>query len=220
MKQNFTKQLAGLLLMAAPFFGTAQHIQGPSSSQTPFLKDTMSSGVVFKSIISANDAAPNGYKFAGIPDGVGAFDNGNGTFTVLINHEIGNTLGAVRAHGAKGAFAFGRFCSADLPEVTAFYNSNSGNGTQNRIFMNGEETGAEGKAVAHIVTGAAAGVSYELPYLGKFAWENAVALPLKNTDKTVVAGMDDGTGGQVYFYIGTKTNTGLDIEKAGLTNGK
>ena len=114
---------------------------------------------------------------------------------------------------------FSRFCSADLPEVAAFYNSNTGKGTQARIFMDGEESGAEGRAMAHIVTGAEAGVSYELPYLGKYSWENAVALPYKS-DKTVVAGMDDGTGGQVYFYIGTKTSTGTDIQKAGLANGK
>jgi hypothetical protein len=38
-------------------------------------------------------------------------------------------------------------------------------------------------------------------------------------DKTVVAGLDDATPGQVYFYIGTKTTTGTEIEKAGLSNG-
>jgi hypothetical protein len=37
----------------------------------------------------------------GISDGLGAFDNGDGTFTVLMNHEIANTLGVTRAHGAK-----------------------------------------------------------------------------------------------------------------------
>src|SRR6185295_15962688 len=41
---------------------------------------------------------------SGIPDGLGAFDNGDGTFTLLVNHELGNTLGAVRAHGAVGAY--------------------------------------------------------------------------------------------------------------------
>ena len=67
-----------------------------------------------------------------------------------------------------------------------------------------EEGGTEGRAFAHIATGTNAGTSYELPYLGKFAWENAVASPT-SSNKTVVAGLDDGTGGQVYFYIGTKT---------------
>jgi hypothetical protein len=35
---------------------------------------------------------------------LGADDNGDGTFTLLANHELGNTLGAVHAHGAAGAF--------------------------------------------------------------------------------------------------------------------
>jgi hypothetical protein len=41
---------------------------------------------------------------AGIPDGLGAFDNGNGTFTVLMNRELSPNEGAVHDHGATGAF--------------------------------------------------------------------------------------------------------------------
>ena len=85
--------------------------------------------------------------------------------------------------------------------------------------MNGEESGNEGRAFGHILTGTETGTSYELPYLGKFSWENAVALPLA-ADKTVVVGLDDSTPGQVYFYIGTKTSSGTDVDKAGLNNGK
>jgi hypothetical protein len=39
------------------------------------------------SIFTANDSI-NGYKMSGLADGLGAFDNGDGTFTVLMNHEI------------------------------------------------------------------------------------------------------------------------------------
>ena len=60
-------------------------------------------GVVTKSILTVGDSAA-GYRMVGIPDGLGAFDNGDGTFTVLMNHELGATAGAVRDHGAKGAF--------------------------------------------------------------------------------------------------------------------
>jgi Bacterial Ig domain/PA14 domain/Secretion system C-terminal sorting domain/HYR domain/Calx-beta domain len=234
-----------------------ESITGPNSSQTPYLKP-FTKGTKFTSILTVGDAAPGGYKMVGIPDGLGAFDNNDGTFTLLMHHELGNTVGVPRAHGGIGAFvskwtinksnlsvvsgsdlmqqvflwdttsktfvpgintAFSRFCSADLPAVSAFYNINNGNGTQERIFMGGEESGAEGRAVGHIVTGPNAGKSYQLPYLGKFAWENAVAHP-STGNKTVVAGLDDGTGGQVYFYIGTKNNTGTEIDKAGLNNGK
>jgi secreted PhoX family phosphatase len=62
------------------------------------------------------------------------------------------------------------------------------------------------------------GTSYELPWLGKFAWENSVANPATGIT-TVVAGTDDGTGGQVYFYVGTKTNSSNPVEAAGLAYG-
>ncbi len=246
-------------ISALPFMAQVT-VTGPSSSQTPYLKPAIPNTTI-TSILTVTDVI-GGYKMVGIPDGIGAFDNGNGTFTLLMNHELGNTVGVARAHGSIGAFvskwvinkstlavvsgadliqnvnlwngssyttynssntstlaAFGRFCSADLPEVSAFFNSNSGAGTQDRIFMNGEETGAEGRAFAHIATGTNAGTSYELPYLGKASLENAVASPFAS-NKTTVGLLDDATPGQVYFYIGTKTFTGTPIDKAGLTNGK
>lgn len=227
--------------------------KGVNSSQTPYMVPT-ASGVSFSSILTVGDSVGS-YKMVGIPDGLGAFDNGNGTFTLLMNHELGGTAGVSRAHGSVGAFVsqwiinksdlsvvsgsdliqtvylwngseftqgttvFNRFCSADLAPVSAFYNSATGLGTTTRIYLNGEESGPEGRAFAHIVTGANAGTTYQLPYLGRFSWENAVASPTVS-DKTVVAGMDDGLNGQVYFYVGTKTNTGTEIDKAGLNNGK
>src|SRR5262249_14485442 len=59
--------------------------------------------VTFQSILTVGDTV-NGYRMVGIPDGLGAFDNGNGTFTVLMNHELTNADGITRAHGGKGAF--------------------------------------------------------------------------------------------------------------------
>jgi hypothetical protein len=208
------------------------------------------------------------YRMVGIPDGLGAFDNGDGTFTVVMNHEIGNTQGIVRDHGSKGSFvsrwvidknslevlegddliktvyvwdsgtnsfvvgsaalaAMTRLCSADLPDVTAFYNSATGLGTQNRIFMNGEET-SNGRAFAHVINGPEAGTSWELPWTGKYAWENHVASPYAQ-DKTIVMGLDDSRRefssegsaepSEVYVWIGQKQSTGLEIEKAGLRTG-
>ena len=243
---------------------------GQSSSKPPYLVPVLPGGQggQFTSIITAGDVV-GGYKMCGTPDGLGAFDNGNGTFTLLMNHEFAYPSGVVRAHGGNSTFVskwiinksdlsvvsgsdlmqtvklwnpvtssyitynsfftapaanqatsqnFSRFCSADLPPVTAFYNPLTGKGTQERIFMNGEESGTEGRAMGHIVTGPEAGTSYELPYLGKFSWENSVAVG-RMSDTTVLGGMDDATPGQVYFYMGTKKTTGSDIEKAGLTGG-
>lgn len=233
-----------------------------NSSQAPYLTP-MITGSNYTAIITAGDVAPNGYKMVGVPDGLGAFDNDNGTFTLVMNHELGNTSGAVRAHGSTGAFvskwiinksdlsvvsgadliqtiklwnpatnsyityngafpttaaALGRFCSADLPAVSALYNSVTGKGTLSRIFLNGEESGSEGRGFAHVVTGPEAGTSYELPSLGKFSWENALANP-RSSDLTIVAGTDDATPGQVYFFVGNKGTTGNEIEKAGLADG-
>lgn len=256
MKVNFNVFLFALALM----FWSSLKSDAQTSSQTSYLTPS-STGVAFTPLLTTGDVV-GGYALCGLPDGMGAYDNGNGTFTILLNHEMGSTAGVTRAHGSTGAFvskwvvnksdftvvsgsdliqqvklwngssydtynagnpsvsaAFGRFCSADLPAVSAFYNSATGLGTQERIFMNGEETGSEGRAFAHIATGPNAGTSYELPALGKLSMENQVACP-SSGDKTIVVGMDDSTPGQVYFYVGTKTNSGTEVEKAGLTNGR
>lgn len=109
-----------------------------------------------------------------------------------------------------------RFCSADLPAPSAFKFGSLG--TDARLFMNGEETGDEGRAYAHIVTGPNTNQTWQLPHLGKFSWENSVASPFAQ-QKTVVIGLDDSSPGQLYAYIGNKTSTGNEIERAGLTNG-
>jgi Ca2+-binding RTX toxin-like protein len=239
---------------------------GPSSSQTPYLIP-IHTGVQIESILSVGDQvgvkeapatlAGQPWRMVGIPDGLGAFDNGDGTMTVLMNHELGQTAGVVREHGSTGAFVseltmdmtthevldakdlsdevflfnrttnvyeatttqFGRLCSADLPAVSAFYDAATGLGTTERIFMDGEEIGNEGRAFAHVVTGPEAGNSYELPALGRMSWENSLANAYSGA-KTVVMCDDDSTPGEVYVYIGDKQATGNAVEKAGLTNGK
>jgi Secretion system C-terminal sorting domain/SprB repeat/HYR domain len=250
--------------------GLLQGITGSSSSASPYML-AQKPGVRFKSILSVGDNI-GGYQMVGIPDGLGAFDNNDGTFSLLMNHELGSTVGGVRVHGARGAFvskwvinklslqvlsgsdlmqqvynwnttsqssntststiAFNRFCSADLPSVSAFYNSTTGLGTKTRIYMHGEEGGATGYQLGSVANGPDAGKSY---ILGKFnlttngsgltgigAWENALANPFEQ-NKTVVIGLNDGGTGimnnSVSLYVGTKTNTGTEVDKAGLTNG-
>lgn len=77
------------------------------SSQSAYLVSN-ASNVSFQSIITTGDVTSKlgggTYLFGGIPDGLGAFDNGDGTVTVLVNHELSNGVGTVRDHGAKGAY--------------------------------------------------------------------------------------------------------------------
>ena len=276
----FKRVCLAMAIASAAASATAQttYVKGPSTGSTPYLRATSSRVTKVTSILTVDNTGSNpddsigGYGMVGIPDGLGAFDNEDGTFTVLMNHELANNRGAVRAHGSTGAFvskwvinksdlsvvsggdliqkvygwdtttqanattdatvAFNRFCSADLAQQTAFYNSATGLGTQEKIFLKGEEGGTNGFVAATVVTGASAGNSY---ILGKFnlsqngsgvnawgGWENVVASPFAQ-DKTVVIGPNDGGSGimgqSVAVYVGTKTNTGSVVDRAGLNNG-
>lgn len=238
-------------------FAIAAGLAGEAEN-APYLTP-VAGGITFTEIMSVGEMGTAGERMCGLADGLGAYDNGDGTFTVLMNHELQATGGKVRAHGNKGGFvskwiidksnpenvisisdfnpnntsihlwngsrftagttAYARLCSADLPPIAAFLNPATGRGTVNRIFLNGEEAGAEGRAFAHVATGTDAGKSWELPWMGKCSWENLLACP-KAQDTTVVIGTDDSTPGQVYVYVGTKRSTGNDVERAGLTGGK
>ena len=124
-----------------------------------------------------------------------------------------------------GTTPWQRLCSADLAAEGAFYAS--GVGTRERIFMNGEEVN-DGRAWARIATGPHAGEAWQLPRLGRLAFENAVASPYPQA-KTIVIATDDGAlstapnasafPSEVYVYVGTKQRRGTIIEQAGLTNG-
>jgi len=169
-------------------------------------------------------------------------------FGLVMNHELGATAGIVRAHGGTGSFVslwgissidksvfygrdhassisttgsvnLGRLCSGDMAARTAFFQFATPTSPEPYLFLSGEEVGNDGRAFAHVAAGPGEGVSYELPYLGKFSWENAVARPFPSP-KTVVVGLDDTTPGQVYVYVGAKQTTGTLIQQAGLVGGR
>ncbi len=287
VKTHFRVLAASAVMFALANVASAQ-VQGPSTSQTPYVVP-VAPGVITKSIISNGNGTttPNevydkigggSYRLVGLPDGLGAFDNGDGTFTLLASHEAGATAGITRDHGSIGSFvskwvinksdlsvvggadliqnvrlwntatdsfvdqtsAFDRFCSSDLAEQSAYYNASTGMGTQIRLYTTGEEASTAfgsryGRGFAVEVDGSNAGRATELAELGDIAFENIVASPFAQ-DKTVVMGLDDASrqfnseisGGfvgnnegpsQLYTYVGTKTNTGDAVQRAGLTNG-
>ena len=70
---------------------------GGFSSAAPYIVP-VAPGVSTRAILTVGDsvnAKPDGtpYRMVGLPDGMGAFDNSDGTFTLLSNHEIGATAG-------------------------------------------------------------------------------------------------------------------------------
>jgi MYXO-CTERM domain-containing protein len=91
-----------VLLVAA---GTAgAQVTGPSTNTSPYVLPSIP-GVTTTSIFTVGTGDTiGGYRMVGIPDGLGAFDNGDGSFTLTMNHELGNTAGIQRAHGQTGAF--------------------------------------------------------------------------------------------------------------------
>jgi hypothetical protein len=98
---TFSRKVVGLFLFAG-LLGFNQNAKAQITTVTPYIQP-VSAGVTTKAILTVPETI-GGYKMVGIPDGLGAFDNNDGTFTLLMTHEIGNTLGVIRAHGAKGAF--------------------------------------------------------------------------------------------------------------------
>ena len=119
MKQTATiPQLSAVAVALMSITGVAgAQEKGPSSSQPSFVVPSVP-GVTTTAIMTVGDSVnkkPDGvtpYVMVGIPDGLGAYDNHNGTFTVLMNHEIpvnvaggvATPLGEPRAHGNAGAF--------------------------------------------------------------------------------------------------------------------
>ena len=76
----------------------------PSGKPYDAMIHPTAAGWQVRPLISVGQSADNGYLMTGIPDGMGAYDNGDGTFTLLVNHEIAADKGEVVTHGAKGAF--------------------------------------------------------------------------------------------------------------------
>jgi hypothetical protein len=111
--------LASSVALAITVAATAQSvITGPSSSASPYVRPHNGYPIDVVSIITVGDFVnlkPDGispYYFCGIPDGMGAYRNNDGSMSVLITHEYATTNGGgvPRAHHPAG-FSNGAFTS-------------------------------------------------------------------------------------------------------------
>ena len=216
--------VAGALVVFAAWPARAASdlpLQGPSSTSQPYMvpmQDTWTA----TALITAGDGVRHGedvvraYRMVGAPDGLAAFDNGDGTTSILINHKIKADEGSVRAHGAKGSFIsqwtldrnslrvlYGRdlvsrvvtggpaqlssLGSANLSAFGAFFNEATGRGYEGAIILSGEDNGEEDRQFAWVVAERAA---YELPIFGHFRHANAHANPDAGDTTLVIANAD------------------------------
>ena len=153
----------------------------------------------------------------------------------------------------KQSAPISRLCSADLaaPSALSVRQDSMLYGTEERIFFSGEEIttasrspeNRQGRAFAHMVTGEHAGKSYELPMMGRMAFENIVLNPYPQK-KTIAMLMDDASNNtyitawqdltdvqrelvkqsppsELYVYVGEKQASGEHpLQRAGLTKGQ
>jgi hypothetical protein len=88
----------------------AQVTQSPTSSATPYVRPVAGGAVLnVVSFLTVGDSVNFGadgvtsYRMAGIPDGMGAYDNGDGTMTLFVNHEHTATANGINhAHQPAG----------------------------------------------------------------------------------------------------------------------
>jgi hypothetical protein len=93
---------AGVLLLDRVGPARAAAAVHTASTTPPYILPLVE-GVDITAILTVGEAAANGYRMVGIPDGLGVMEDDQ-NLTVLMNHELRSTVGVVRAHGSKGAF--------------------------------------------------------------------------------------------------------------------
>ncbi|NBQ13642.1 MAG: hypothetical protein EBU31_03285 [Proteobacteria bacterium] len=235
---------SAVLAVAASATAQTSVRTGPNSSASPYVRPSTGSPVRdIVSILTVGDGI-GGYQMVGIPDGMGAFNNNDGTFTVTMNHELTAVAGAQQHAHQPSGFAGGSFVSkwtitpgtfavsAGSDAMTSVVTTTNGTGgtlynfarfcsadlaAQSAFYNAATGNGTPGRMMALDVE---TGISYQLQAFDVLegGWETGVARPYAS-DTTVVMGTSDGGANRVFMYVGTKQSTGTPVEMAGLKGG-
>jgi Bacterial protein of unknown function (DUF839) len=236
--------------------------KGASTTTDPYVIPINPSAVQIKSLLTVGSTSSavggvtpadpgtttNGYAMVGIPDGLGAYDDGNNV-TLMMNHELGATSGVARSTGLAGAFTakytinpvtgemvagqdlIPNAAALDMSGTTgAFGRFCSGDLAEAKALYNATSgngyngrlyfTGEESGVEGRLVGhDPITGAAKVLLATGRMSWENFLLADTSASDTTVGVGMYDNAGGRNFVYYGTKTNTGTIWDKAGLTSG-
>ncbi|MCC7054063.1 MAG: hypothetical protein IT355_12435 [Gemmatimonadaceae bacterium] len=212
--RDLMRTLAVCAGIAACTDGTAVAPGAPvarSTSVMPALVKRLPAGVMAYTVISSADSLPGSPRFAGAADGTGLLRNGDGTFTLLTNHEVIGAVSRVTLdhtfapvsldYVVRSAAGIWRRCSATLATV-----AEHGFGP---LFLSGIEGGIESVVQAvdpRMAPRTAPDDGMLRPALGR--WSAEQVLPLPGTaypGRTVILiGDDDGgaNGGQLAMYVG------------------
>ena len=143
-----------------------------------------------------------------MPDGIGAYDNGNGTATILVNHEIGGTLGVQRAHGSIGSFVSKVIVNTSTLAVTSMTDLSQQlsvwNTATNSYVLT--TTGGTGLAGTGALTRLCSG---DLPDVT--AYFNA-ATGRGTSERIYMAGEESGVEGRGFAWVATGAEAGRTFE--------
>lgn len=174
-------------------------------------------GATVTPIITTGDRLPSGYVFAPIPDGLGAYPDGQ-DLIVYANHEL--TAGGVRDETGGAQFRNARVsrlvidrASLAVKDATYVLDGSeqyvrlcsatwvgAAEGFPSGFFLTGEESSGGAHDGIQLAIGKD-GQRHELPWLGRYAHENLIGIP-GFPRKVVLAGFDDTAGrSELYLYV-------------------
>ena len=198
------------LALAVSCAASAQLVAtSPSSSATPYVRaaaggpavDVVSFLTVGDSVnMRADGVTP--YPFAGIPDGMGAYDNENGTMTLFITHEHTSTANGVNhAHQPAGVVG-GAYVSRWIVNTSA--------GADSLRVSNGDDLMT---SVAVTTAGAGSLTNFNRFCSADLALQSAFYNPASGkgtTEKIFMTGEESGSNGRV-IAIGAIERKGCEI---------
>jgi secreted PhoX family phosphatase len=190
---------------------TATALQAGSLTQArPYLVPAEGSSATITPILTSGETVGD-YQMAGVPDGLGAYRDGD-EVVLYVNHELtpeedenlsaarvsrlvlDPTTGAVKSgrYVLDGTEGYERLCSASLagPEV----------GFDQPLFLTGEEATGGPKGGLVLGIDGATGKVTEMPWLGHFAHENQIVVPGFQNKTVVLLGDDNSEGSELYLY--------------------
>jgi hypothetical protein len=188
---------------------------GQLTSSRPFLLPTDGAHVTITPLITSGEAIGD-FQFAGTPDGMGAYQDGD-DIILFVNHELepaepGSDEGNLSASrvsrlvldGTTGAVKSGSYmldgregwwglCSGTLAGPDTGFSA--------PLFFSGEETTDGPMGGLAFVVNDTTGAITEMPWLGHFSHEQELPVPGFGEKQVIVLTDDDSAASELYLYV-------------------